>query len=59
MVKIWESKDWGSGARALSHGDLIKPELFSTSVNELAKGANTEMVHVHESDVGFFPVKVT
>lgn len=57
MVKSWETKDWRSGARALTHGDLIRPELFSRSVNELAKGANTEVVHSCESDGVFFPVK--
>lgn len=54
MVKSWELKDWESGARALIHEDLIRPELISRSVNELAKGANTEVVHFCELD-GFSP----
>lgn len=54
MVKSRESKDWGSGARALTHGYLLRPELFSRSINELAKRANTEVVHFWESAGVFF-----
>lgn len=54
MVKIWETKDWRSGARAPVHGDLMRPELFSRSVNELGKGANTKVVKLCKSFFFFF-----